>query len=693
MRLRAYILVVMAAVLLPALGVQAYFARQAQLALYDAVKAESVRLTTLAASEVLSVFEGAHQFLSATASIEAVADGRLDDCAAVLAKLARENPRYTTLSVSDGTGRIVCSSLPNAVGANVSHQAHFRRVQSGEAFAAGDYMRGRATGLPTLHLSVPFHHQRDDHSGLMTAGLNLEWLRDRLAMLSLPAGASVLLSDRNGTVLSRSPEGPIEEGSPIPTPLRAAIESRDYGLRDQVDRESVRRFFVTQPIGGAELGLHISVGINAAAADGSMRRLTNDVILLIAVVAVLALAWGAYLGRRLIERPLELLLGAMEGWRADQPSKAISLHPAIHDLGEHNEFRRLATSFDIAVAAVEERDVQFRQIGEALEDGLLICEDRGKRLVYASPSFWRLTGLSPADAKNGLLSLLPLIDAEDHRRIRRLLRSPTHRPFDTQYRLCRSDGDAVRIRHRRFPVNGRLQARSVHVLTDVTREHEAVERQMMLAREVDHRAKNILAVVQSLVRLTPADDPKAFAKSVDERIQALARAHSLLASSNWQGARLDELARGEFASYAVEGTEPAGQKPRFILEGAPLDVRPEAVQAIAMVLHELTTNSVKYGALSSDTGTVKLSWSIEADNGTRSTNLRLRWTELGGPEIAGQPSRRGFGSRLVQTTIRHQLHGDISFEWRPEGLDCLMVMPTAYVALVPPKLRRAAQSA
>ena len=338
----------------------------------------------------------------------------------------------------------------------------------------------------------------------------------------------------------------------------------------------------------------------------------------------------------------------------------------------------------MAVAAVEERETQFRQIGAALEDGLLICEARGKRLVYASPAFWLLIGLSSLDQADGLLGILPLIHAEDRQRVRRLFEAPMHEAFDIQYRLRRSDGATLRIRHRRFPVNGRLQSRSVDILSDVTREQEAIEHQMMLAREVDHRAKNILAVVQSLVRLTPADDPKAFAKSVDERIQALARAHGLLASSNWHGARLDQLIRGEFAAYALEGAQSPEEKPRFIIDGPTLDVRPEAVQAIAMVLHELTTNSVKHGALSSDAGTAKLSWIIEADDGTQPSSLCLRWTELGGPEITAPPSRRGFGSRLVQTTIRHQLHGDVSFDWRPEGLECLMVIPAANVVLVEP---------
>ena len=444
----------------------------------------------------------------------------------------------------------------------------------------------------------------------------------------------------------------------------------------------MRRFFVTQPVGGDAYGLYVSVGVTPSVADADMVTLAKRLVALISAVLLLALAIGMYVGRVLIERPVALLLCAMEGWRADEPSKGISLKAGIQNLSERNEFRRLASSFELAVAAVDERETQFRQIGAALEDGLLICEARGKRLVYASPAFWLLVGLSSLDQTDGLLSLLPLIHAEDRARVRDLFEAPTHEAFDIQYRLRRRDGTTVRIRHRRFPVNGRLQSRSVDILSDVTREQEALEHQMMLAREIDHRAKNVLAVVQSVVRLTPVNEPKAFAKAVDERIQALARAHGLLASSNWRGAQLHHLVRGEFAAYVADSAQAPEQKPRFIIDGAALAVRPEAVQAIAMVLHELTTNSVKYGALSTDAGTVKLSWTVEAGSKTQPSRFHLHWSELGGPAITSQPSRRGFGSRLIQTTIRHQLHGEVACDWLPEGLECRMTIPATNVVLV-----------
>jgi hypothetical protein len=262
MNLRAYILAMMAAALMPALLVQLHFAHEATRSIHETVRAEAVRLTTLVLSDLQSAIEGTRQFLSAIASIEAVADADEERCPIVLQRLAQENPRYTTISVSDLTGRIICSSQPYALGADVSNRPHFQGAITRGGLAAGNHVFGRVTGLPTLHLSMPFGHDHDQHAGVLTVGLNLRWLEERMSAVQLPLSTSVLLSDRNRIVLVRLPPGIVERGSPIPAPLQRAIEAGNYGLREQVDRDGIRRFFVTLPLGGAELGLHVSVGAN-----------------------------------------------------------------------------------------------------------------------------------------------------------------------------------------------------------------------------------------------------------------------------------------------------------------------------------------------------------------------------------------------------------------------------------------------
>ena len=216
------------------------------------------------------------------------------------------------------------------------------------------------------------------------------------------------------------------------------------------------------------------------------------------------------------------------------------------------------------------------------------------------------------------------------------------------------------------------------MVSDVTEEREVAERQILLAREVDHRAKNVLAVVQSILRLTRADSPRAFAGAVEGRVAALARAHQLLARSRWDGADLVELRAGGNSPPippAVRG-RPKGPE-RCLLNGPPLRLGPEAVQPVAMVVHELATNSAKHGALSVPGGLLRIDWDLIPREPDGAAWLRLRWTETGGPPIPSAPARFGFGSRVVTTTVERQLGGEVTFDWAPGGLRCEITVPAA----------------
>ncbi|MBW8269745.1 MASE1 domain-containing protein [Caldovatus aquaticus] len=219
------------------------------------------------------------------------------------------------------------------------------------------------------------------------------------------------------------------------------------------------------------------------------------------------------------------------------------------------------------------------------------------------------------------------------------------------------------------------------VVQDVSERKAAEERQALLAREVDHRAKNVLAVTKALLRLSRRDDPARFAETVEGRIDALARAHNLLAQNRWSGAELQTLAGEELAAYAG----------RAAFSGPPVRLAPDAAQPVAMVLHELATNAAKHGALSAAGGRVEVSWTPlppEAGGG-----LRLVWAETGGPAIRREtaaaapvparpgglpaPAARGggVGARLIEQTVRHQLGGTVAMEWLPAGLRCTVVIP------------------
>ncbi|OYQ32317.1 hypothetical protein CHU95_16055 [Niveispirillum lacus] len=197
---------------------------------------------------------------------------------------------------------------------------------------------------------------------------------------------------------------------------------------------------------------------------------------------------------------------------------------------------------------------------------------------------------------------------------------------------------------------------------DVTGRYEAEDRQRLLMREVDHRAKNALAVAQAVVRLSRADTIEAFTSAVEGRISSLARSHSLLAQAAWSGADLERLIDDEVLAFTAD-------RAQLTLRGPRVRLGADIVQSLGLVFHELATNAAKHGALSQPEGKVTVDWSI------RRGTLELTWTETGGPTLSGTPTRQGFGSTLLGQVLRHQLGGKIDMQWMASGLRCTVTLP------------------
>lgn len=209
---------------------------------------------------------------------------------------------------------------------------------------------------------------------------------------------------------------------------------------------------------------------------------------------------------------------------------------------------------------------------------------------------------------------------------------------------------------------GRLASIGIQIL-DVTERKRAEETQRLLIGELNHRVKNTLASVQAIASQTlrHSTGPSDFAPTFIGRIHALARAHSLLSATTWQGASLRELVEGQL----LTGTVAASQ---LVIEGPDIDLAPEPALHLALVLHELVTNAHKYGALSVPGGTASLRW-------TRAKGqLLLEWQERGGPPVAA-PQRRGFGSALIERSLRAE-GGGAEAEFAPEGLTWRLRLPS-----------------
>jgi PAS domain S-box-containing protein len=199
------------------------------------------------------------------------------------------------------------------------------------------------------------------------------------------------------------------------------------------------------------------------------------------------------------------------------------------------------------------------------------------------------------------------------------------------------------------------------ILRDITERKATEEARNLLAREVDHRAKNALAVVQAVVSLTRADSTEAFVEAVRGRVLALGRAHSLLAQNRWQGADLAQIIADETVAYQRPG--------QINVTGLSVVLGPNAVQPVSLLIHELATNAVKYGALSVEEGRVEIRLRV-----LPSQALELRWSEMGGPPVQ-EPARTGFGSILVREVSTRQLGGTLEIRWAATGMQLTAVLP------------------
>jgi PAS domain S-box-containing protein len=203
------------------------------------------------------------------------------------------------------------------------------------------------------------------------------------------------------------------------------------------------------------------------------------------------------------------------------------------------------------------------------------------------------------------------------------------------------------------------------VVEEVTERKREEEQRHLLMREVNHRSKNLLSVVQAIAHQTAEGDPQVFVSRFGERLRSLASSHDLLVRGEWRTVSLESLVRSQLAHLQeLVGT-------RILMEGANLSISPAAAQLIGMALHELATNASKYGALSTDHGRVTIDWKLDREE----HRFQLRWSESGGPRVIA-PTRRGFGSTFLEEFVKFNLDGHATLEYAATGLIWQLTCPT-----------------
>jgi PAS domain S-box-containing protein len=316
------------------------------------------------------------------------------------------------------------------------------------------------------------------------------------------------------------------------------------------------------------------------------------------------------------------------------------------------------------LAAREAELARVQQIGQI---GGLTVDLRGEAFRNTrSPEYLAVHGLPPEAAHETHEDWVRRIHPEDRDRVvSHFLQTVrgTATDYEIEYRIIRpSDGQTRWILAKaaitRDESGAPLQLQGAHI--DMTARRRAEEQHELIARELAHRIANIFTVVNSLVRMAARTDPahREFAAKLEERFAALHRAHGFVIGDK------ERIGHGNLTELLARLLDPYRQNGdgRISIEGADAPVGQHAATALALIVHELATNAVKYGGLSAETGSVTVTVTQEADS------CRITWRESGGPVLASRPERTGFGTAMVERAARGQLGATIAYDWTPGGL-------------------------
>jgi PAS domain S-box-containing protein len=357
------------------------------------------------------------------------------------------------------------------------------------------------------------------------------------------------------------------------------------------------------------------------------------------------------------------LLSRERAFTRDRKGRPIQILGVATDITERKHFEE-------QLLASEER---FRGIFENAPTGISISDIDGN-FVQCNPAYEKILGYGIEELRNASFTMLVHPDdrAVNLTQMERLVHQEIPY-FEIFNRSIHKSGRIVWV-HKFVLMLKDREAHPVNVValvTDMTERKRQEEQIRLLMREVNHRSKNLLAVVQSVARQTAIHgDPQSFAQRFSERLQGLAASHDLLVHNSWQGVGLEELVHSQLSHFKdlVGG--------RIVLSGPHLRINAAAAQSLGMALHELSVNAVKYGALSNRTGTVNISWAVEDAPGGMS--FSLAWHEKGGPAVT-KPSHSGLGSLILTRLVEQSLGADVKLDLAREGLSWTLTAPLASV--------------
>jgi PAS domain S-box-containing protein len=292
-------------------------------------------------------------------------------------------------------------------------------------------------------------------------------------------------------------------------------------------------------------------------------------------------------------------------------------------------------------------------------------------LIFANDSFLSLTGYDREEVLGKSFNFL-MAHSDDAEVLTRIKAEFEGSSSGTEVLCCRKDGGEFWTGVFISPVRdeGGDIVQYFASFVDLTEHKEDEAQSKMLIDELNHRVKNTLSTVQSIVwqTLRTPSDPKVIRESIESRLFALSRSHDLLTREKWESAGLLDIVHDALEPFGVSG----GRADRIAIMGENIRFPPKSALALGIAFNELATNAVKYGALSNAAGSILIEWTMETTPAGQ--QLLLNWREKDGPPVA-PPAHKGFGSRVIERGLAHELEGTIHLDYRPDGLVCTMDIP------------------
>jgi PAS domain S-box-containing protein len=475
-----------------------------------------------------------------------------------------------------------------------------------------------------------------------------------VAANNLPTGWQAVVSDSTHHIIARSDQPDAFVGQELsPSQWHGAGPDSVFKFVDSEGRLS-QQAYARSELTGWETAVWAPDALLAKPVRALWWTIGALALLAVALTVASALWLGRIIARAVGIAAQAAMASDKEGLRLPSRTPVAEVNAMMAELREITDLLR-------------ENEATFRAMFEVSSVGKIEVEPNSGRFLRVNAAMCRFVGYSEAELL--ARTVFDITHPDDRHRASELLRCMVTGElavFDMEKRYIRKDGNAVwaRVTANIIRDASGQPLRDTAVVQDMTERKQREEQVQLLMREVNHRAKNMLSVVDAIAHQTAAKSPEDFVQRFSERIQALSANQDLLVRSEWGGVDIEDLACAQLAHFAdLIGS-------RIVVGGPKLCLKPTSAQAIGLALHELATNAAKYGALATDRGRVDIGWETDGETFT------MGWTEREGPPVSA-PQKRGFGTIVMKTMAERSVDGMVDLHYAPSGVMWRLTCPAA----------------